>query len=390
VRKSLIFQGMMTVERMSEPSAKTDAVVVGAGVVGLAVARLLARSGREVVLLEAGAAIGAGISSRSSEVIHAGLYYPAGSAKARLCVRGNRLLYAFCEAHGVEHRACGKLVVATDEGQVEPLRALEAQARANGVPSLTLLSRAEVQALEPSLHAEAALLSNSTGIVDSHGLMQALLADAQQHRAVVALRSPALGGAPVEGGWVLEVGGEVPSRLQARAVVNCTGLGAPDLARRLQGIDSSFVPRAYHCKGSYFSLRGQAPFQRLVYPLHGPEGLGVHLTLDLAGRARFGPDAEWLEGDLAADAYTVDPARAKAFAAAIRRYWPGLSEGALEPAYAGVRPKLVGPEAAAADFRIDGPATHGVRGLVNLFGIESPGLTAALAIAEEVAGLLAD
>ncbi len=368
--------------------AVADVVVVGAGVVGLAVARALALAGREVVVVERETAIGTGTSSRNSEVIHAGLYYPTGSLKARLCVRGREQLYDYCAAHGVAHRRCGKLIVATDDGQRDALRALQAQARANGVTDVQWLDRDAALAMEPALRAVAALHSPSTGIVDSHGLMLALQGDAESHGAMLAFGSPVLGGRVVAGGIELDVGGSVATTLHARTVVNAAGLDAPALASRLAGLDPAQVPRAYRCKGSYFALTGKAPFSRLVYPLHDAAGLGVHLTLDLAGQARFGPDTEWLPDGAPLD-YRVDPARGDAFCAAIRRYWPALPDGALQPAYSGIRPKIAGPGEPARDFVIAGPAEHGVPGLVNLFGIESPGLTACLAVADEVVVRLA-
>lgn len=369
---------------------RIDTVVIGAGVVGLAVARALARAGREVVVLEAERAIGTGVSSRNSEVVHAGLYYPSGSLKARWCVRGRERLYAFCEAHGVEHRRCGKLIVATHAGQLPALQALQEQAFANGVDDVVRLSRDEVRALEPELQCVAALLSPSTGIVDSHGLMLALQGDAQAHGAMLALASPAVGGQVTADGIALEVGGEAGMTVLAQCVVNCAALRAPQVALSIRGLDPRHVPRARFSKGSYFSLAGRSPFSRLVYPMHEGAWLGVHLTLDLGGQARFGPDAQWLpEGARADDIdYRVDPRRGDAFYEAVRRYWPGLPDGALQPAYAGVRPKIHGPGEPAPDFMLQGPGQHGVPGLVNLFGIESPGLTSSLAIAEAVDGLL--
>mgnify|MGYP005750904011 CR=1 FL=1 len=363
-----------------------DCVVIGAGVVGLACARALAAAGREVIVLEAGERFGGGISSRNSEVIHAGLYYPPGSLKAQLCVRGRELLYAYCRERSIAHRRCGKLVVATSAAQIDELERIAARARANGVDDLQFIDRAEAARMEPQLNCEAALLSPSTGIVDSHGLMLALLGDAEADGAILVLNTPVLGAAVTAAGIELRTGGEAPMRLVARTVINAAGLGAPALAARIEGLPAAHVPRACFAKGSYFSLQARAPFSRLVYPVPEAAGLGVHLTLDLQGRARFGPDVEWL--DLPADAealdYRVDPARAAAFYGEIRRYWPALPDGALAPDYSGVRPKINAPGEAAADFRIDGPQTHGVPGLVNLFGIESPGLTAALAIAETV------
>ncbi|WIT11557.1 NAD(P)/FAD-dependent oxidoreductase [Paucibacter sediminis] len=368
---------------------QVDAVVVGAGVVGLAVARALARQGLETLVLERETAIGQGVSSRNSEVIHAGLYYPPGSLKARLCVRGKRLLYEFCASHQVAHQRCGKLVVATDAGQLAGLHALQAKAAANGVHDLQWLGAAEARALEPQLRCEAALLSPSTGIVDSHGLMLALQGELERHGGAVGLASEVRAIAPAAQGQVLSVAmpeGEQMA-LQARLVVNAAGLWAPWLAARTTGLAGlGTQPTAHYSKGCYFSLQGRAPFARLVYPLPQDAWLGVHLTLDLGGQARFGPDAQWLEGVATPDQldYAVAPERADGFYADVRRYWPGLPDGALQPAYSGVRPKIHGPGEPAPDFRIDGPAQHGVAGLVNLLGIESPGLTSALAIAEEV------
>lgn len=358
-------------------------VVVGAGVVGLALARCLAQRGREVVLLEAEDRIGTGISSRNSEVVHAGIYYPAGSLKARLCVAGNRALYAFCEAHRVDHRRCGKLIVAADEDQIPDLRALQARARANGVLDLQWLEADEVRRLEPALRAAAALLSPSTGIVDSHGLMRALAAEAESAGAALVLKSPVLGGRATAAGFEVEVGGEEPMSLLAGRVFNCAGLGAIPLAWRFEGARQASLPPlpTRWAKGNYYSLSGAAPFSRLVYPIPSQGGLGVHLTLDLAGQARFGPDVEWVDRE----EYDVDLRRAEGFYAEVRKYWPGLPEGALQPAYAGIRPKLHGPGEAAPDFLIQREEGHDLPGLVNLLGIESPGLTASLALAAEVA-----
>lgn len=355
-----------------------DAVVAGAGVVGLAVGRALARQGLETLVLERAEAMGTVTSSRNSEVIHAGLYYPSGSLKARLCVRGRDALYAFCESHGVEHSRCGKLLVASGDAQRAQLRRIAAQAAANGVHDLQPLSGDEARRLEPALQADEALLSPSTGIIDSHGLMLALQGDLERAGGLLVLRSPVQSVRPVDGGFELAVDG---APLRSRIVVNAAGLWAPSLARAIAGR----APPARYAKGSYFSLSGRAPFSRLVYPMPDAAGLGVHLTLDLAGQARFGPDVEWIAPATPDDIdYRVDPSRAAAFEADIRRYWPGLPAGALQPAYSGVRPKLSGPGEPAADFVIDGPPQHGVPGLVNLLGIESPGLTACLAIAEEV------
>jgi L-2-hydroxyglutarate oxidase LhgO len=364
-----------------------DAAVIGAGVVGLAVGRALARQGLETIVLERANAIGTGVSSRNSEVIHAGLYYTPGSLKARLCVRGKQLLYAHCEQAGVPHRRSGKLVVATDPAQVAGLQRLMDKGHANGVNDLSLLEAAQAQALEPALRCVAALLSPSTGIIDSHALMLSLQGDLERAGGMLALCSPVQAIRASNGGLhVLEVGGDEPMALQARYVVNAAGLWAPQLAAQTEALGAIHAPASHFSKGNYFSLAGAAPFQRLIYPVPQDAWLGVHLTLDLGGQARFGPDAQWLHGisDPALIDYSVDPARAEAFYADVRRYWPALPDGALQPAYSGVRPKIHAADEPAPDFRIDGPAQHQIAGLVNLLGIESPGLTSSLAIAEEV------
>lgn len=365
---------------------QVDAIVVGAGVVGLAVGRALALAGRETVVLEAERAIGTGISSRNSEVIHAGLYYPSGSLKARLCVAGRQALYAYCADRGIPHRRCGKLIVATGEAQRGPLAALAAQARANGVGDVQALTRDEALALEPELQCAAALLSPSTGLIDSHALMLSLQGDLERAGGVVALATRVeriVAGPP-------HAVRTADAEIAAPIVVNAAGLDAPALAARTEGLGPAFRPAAHYAKGHYFSLAGRAPFSRLVYPLPEAAGLGVHLTLDLAGQARFGPDVEWVAPDAEGRLdYRVDAARAPSFEAEIRRYWPGLPAAALQPAYTGVRPKLRGAGGPAQDFRIDGPAEHGIPGLVNLLGIESPGLTSCLALAEAVLDRLA-
>ena len=357
-------------------------VVIGAGVVGLAIARALASRGREVLILEAAERCGSGASSRNSEVIHAGIYYARGSLKARLCVAGRELLYAFCREHGIAHRRCGKLIVASHPGRVAQLATLRARALGNGV-ELTALDGAAARALEPQLECAAALLSPETGIVDAQALMLALLAHAEARGATLVCRSAVTGLTPADGAFRIAVNGAPPA-LEARTLVNSAGLDAPAVARLLQGAAARGAPVAWPCKGSYFALSGPAPFTRLIYPLPGRDALGVHLTLDLAGRARFGPDVEWVKERN----YAVDAARAAGFYAAIREWWPGLADGALHPAYAGIRPRIYGPGEPVPDFRIEGEAAHGVRSLVNLFGIESPGLTASLAIAAHVAALL--
>lgn len=359
---------------------RVDVVVIGAGVVGLAIARACARQGREVLLLERAEAIGTETSSRNSEVIHAGIYYPPGSLKARLCVAGRAMLYDYAESRGVPHRRCGKLIVATTAGEEARLAAIATGARACGVADLAMLTGAEARAMEPQLACEAALLSPSTGIVDSHALMLSLLGEAEAAGAMLALNAEVRGGGPIPGGLRLDVrdreSGE-ETTLAAALVVNCAGLRAPDLARRL----GAPAPVAHYARGSYFAVPGRPAFSRLIYPLPEPGGLGVHLTLDLGGNMRFGPDVEWIEGI----DYAVSAARGAHFEAEIRRYWPGLPAGALTPTYCGIRPKIAGPGDPAADFRIDGPKAHGLPGLVCLYGIESPGLTSALALAAEVA-----
>ncbi|NVE22084.1 NAD(P)/FAD-dependent oxidoreductase [Burkholderia glumae] len=366
-----------------------DCVVIGAGVVGLAAARASARRGWETVIVESESMIGTGTSSRNSEVIHAGIYYSAGSLKARLCVEGRERLYAFCEEHQVPYRRSGKLIVAAEDAQRGTLAELEAAARANGVTDLRRLSGDQARALEPALRCVAALESPSTGIVDSHALMLALLGDAERAGAVIAYRSPVIGGQVLHDGGPaieLEVGGAEPMTLRARRVVNAAGLYAQTVAGGLRGLPPESVPRARYAKGNYYSLAGRAPFSRLIYPVPEPGGLGVHLTLDLANQARFGPDVEWIdEID-----FRVDPARAARFYDAIRSYWPELPDEALQPAYAGVRPKLAHPPGGGDDFVIQSARAHGVAGLVNLYGIESPGLTASLAIAEQVIAALDD
>jgi L-2-hydroxyglutarate oxidase LhgO len=365
-------------------SETIECVVVGAGVIGLATACQLAREGREVILLEAAETFGTGISSRNSEVIHAGLYYKPGSLKARLCVDGKARLYEFCRSHGVAHRRLGKLVVASREAEIAALEAIKSKSEANGVMDLEWLDPAAVRKLEPEIVCVAALLSPSTGIVDAHGLMLALQGEAEEAGASIAFRAPVQGGVVEDNGFLLHVGGEQPMELRCRRLINAAGLGAQPLARALRGLDPKAVPPLHYSKGNYFSLTGKTPFTHLVYPAPDDTWLGVHLTLDLGGRARFGPDVEWLDR---LD-YSVDPARADSFYEAVRRYWPGLPDGALQPAYSGIRPKLTPAGVTGLDWMIQGPAAHGVPGLVNLFGIESPGLTSSLSIANEVIRLL--
>ncbi|WPH16440.1 NAD(P)/FAD-dependent oxidoreductase [Variovorax paradoxus] len=361
-----------------------DCAVIGGGVVGLAVARALALAGREVVVLEAEGAIGTGTSSRNSEVIHAGIYYPQGSLKARLCVEGKEALYGYAAERGVPHRRCGKLIVATSPEQVAQLEVIRAKAAANGVGDLVLLTAQQAMDMEPQLHCVAALHSPSTGIVDSHALMLSLLGDLENAGGMLALKSPIARAECGRDAIVLVA--EDGTALRCNTVVNAAGLLAPELARRFEGLPPAAVPTAYFAKGSYFTLSGRAPFSRLVYPVPEPGGLGVHLTIDLGGQAKFGPDVQWVK---AADDLVVDPARGNGFYAEVRKYWPALPDGALIPGYAGMRPKISGPDEPARDFMIDGPESHGVRGLVNLFGIESPGLTSSLAIGRHVERLLA-
>ena len=364
---------------------QVECVVIGAGVVGLAVARALALAGREVMVLEAASAIGTGISSRNSEVIHAGLHGSADWLKVRLCVQGRHMLYDYCEARGVGYRRCGKLLVATSEAELPQLQALAQRAAANGIDDLALLTSAQARALEPELKCVAALSSPSSGIVDSHGLMLALQGDLENAGGLVVLNSPVTGADCADSRIDLRTADG--TRLRTGLLVNAAGLQASALAATLTGLAPEQVPQTRFAKGNYFLLQGRAPFSRLIYPMPQVGGLGVHLTIDLGGQARFGPDVQWVES---ADDWLVDPARGEVFYDAVRRYWPGLPDHALQPGYAGIRPKLHGPDESACDFLIQGPATHGVPGLVNLFGIESPGLTSSLAIAEHVLALIAD
>jgi L-2-hydroxyglutarate oxidase LhgO len=358
-----------------------DTVVIGAGVIGLAIARTLALAGHDVLILEAQERFGTQTSSRNSEVIHAGLYYPPGSLKARLCVAGRELLYRYCAERGVAHRPIGKLLVASDATELPLLAHYAERAAANDVP-LQPLTAADIRCLEPAVHALAGLYSPSTGILDSHGFMLALLGDAEQAGALLVTRTPVTGGRITPRGILLETGGDAPFTLQSRLVVNAAGLFAQDVARRIKGFPQVAIPPTFYAKGHYFTLSGRAPFTHLVYPMPDHAGLGIHATLDLGGQCKFGPDVSgWSE----TPDYAFEEGLETKFYRAIRRYYPDLRDGALQPGYVGIRPKISGPAEAAADFCIQGPAAHGVAGWVNLFGIESPGLTAALAIAEEVA-----
>jgi len=357
---------------------RVDCVVIGAGVIGLAIARKLALAGREVIVLEAEDAIGTHTSSRNSEVIHAGIYYPKASLKARTCVEGKHLLYDYCASHGVPHRRCGKLIVATTEHQLGELAGIRDKAHANGVTDVDWIAKEDVARMEPELFCMGALHSPSTGIIDSHALMLAYLGDAEAAGAMLALKSPLERAMVRPDGFELWVAGSDP--IACSLLVNSAGLRAPSVAKRIEGYPAELAPCELYAKGNYYSLTRRAPFSRLIYPVPEPGGLGVHVTLDLAGQARFGPDVEWVERIN----YDVDPRRAERFYAAIRRYWPGLPDGSLSPGYAGIRPKTAGPGEPAPDFEIQGPRRHGVPGLVQLYGIESPGLTASLALARLV------
>ena len=358
-----------------------DCLVIGAGVVGLAVARELALAGREVVIAEAAEGIGTQTSARNSEVIHAGIYYPPGSLKARVCVAGRELLYRYLGERGLPHKACGKLIVATSEAQKPALETIMTRAKASGVDTLRWLSRAEAKAMEPEVRCEIALLSPETGVVDSHALMLSLLGECEAASGSLALNTPIIGWRREAGGFSVDFGGEDPATYSVRTVVNSAGHGAPKLLGRLDGFPAEHVPVQHYAKGNYFALTGKQPFSHLVYPVPEAAGLGIHATIDMGGRVKFGPDVEWVESD---QDLVVDPARAEKFYAAIRTYWPALPNEALVADYAGIRPKLHGPTEPMPDFRIDGPEAHGVPDLVNLLGIESPGLTSSLAIAEMV------
>ncbi len=364
---------------------RIDSLVVGAGVVGLAVADALARAGREVVITEAEAIYGSGVSARNSEVIHSGIYYAPGSHKARLCVRGKELLYAFCATHGVPHRRCGKLIVAHLPAQSDDLGGLLRKGEANGVTGLRLLERTDVLRMEPQLDVLQAIWSDTTGIIDSHGFMTALLGRSEAHGAALALKTRFVRATRRGEAWRVELADDhTTSTFEVGRLIIASGLNAPTLARAVEGLPAAQIPVQRYARGNYFALAGGSPFTRLVYPVPEKDGLGVHLTLDLAGQARFGPDVEWIDEP----SFDVNPVRMAAFYGEIRKYWPGLPDGALRPDYAGVRPKIYAPHEPAADFRLDGPAAHGLPGLVCLFGIESPGLTSAMAIGEEVVRML--
>ncbi len=364
---------------------KVDCAVIGAGVVGLAIARALAIERRDVILIEAAGQIGTGVSSRNSEVIHAGIYYPRDSLMAELCVKGRKALYGFCRSHKVAHENCGKIIVATTPSEEEALDQIAKRAALNGVDDVVRLTASEAERLEPELACAGALISPSTGIIDTHGFMVALQADMEAAGGLLALHSPVLSGRVRSDGIQLDVGGADPIRLLCRWVINSAGLGATSLARRIMALDTRSVPETYLVKGNYFTLTGSgSPFSRLVYPVPVAGGLGVHLTFDLAHQARFGPDVEWVQ----TEDYSVDPSRADAFYDAIRRYWPALKDNSLQPAYCGIRPKIAPRGSPQQDFMIHGPQAHGAPGLINLFGIESPGLTASLALADYISGLV--
>jgi L-2-hydroxyglutarate oxidase LhgO len=362
---------------------RTECVIVGAGVIGLAIARHLAQAGREVIVVEATEGIGTVTSSRNSEVIHAGIYYKAESLMARMCVAGKHALYRYCKAHGIPHKNCGKLIVATNAKEAEKLASIKAHAEANGVDDMKVLTGSEARSLEGALNCDAALLSPSTGIIDSHAYMLALRGEAEDAGAAFAFHTPLLRASVRHSEIVIETGGDAPMTLSCNLLVNAAGLDAPHVARNIDGMPEALIPKPYLAKGNYFSCSAKAPFSHLIYPVPEPGGLGVHLTLDMAGQARFGPDVEWVDRI----DYAVDPKRAELFYPAIRRYWPTLPDGALMPSYSGMRPKIVPPDIASQDFVIQGPADHGIDGLINLFGIESPGLTSSLAIADRVGEL---
>ena len=360
-----------------------DVIVIGAGAVGLAVARSLALRHREVIVLEAEEAIGTQVSSRNSEVIHAGLYYEEGSLRARFCVEGKKQLYAYCQSHHVEVNACGKLIVATSREELEVLDQLMEKGRINGVDDLVLIDGSEANALEPELECLAAIVSPSSGIFDSHGYMLALQGEIEGAGGAIAFHSPVRQITPDANGLILSVGGSQPIDISANCVINAAGLGAIGLAKKTVGLGAKFIPVPHYARGNYFTISGRAPFERLIYPVPQNAGLGIHYTRDLGGQARFGPDVEWIdEID-----YEVNVSRAETFYESIRTYWPALEDGALQPAYTGIRPKIQEPGGPMPDFLIQDPKVHSIPGLINLFGIESPGLTSSLAIGEYVAEL---
>jgi len=370
---------------------RVDCVVIGAGVIGLAVAREMALQGRETILLERESAFGTISSARNSEVIHAGIYYPKDSLKAKLCVEGNRLLYEYCRSHQVATQPYGKLIVAADDTQINDLQAILYKAKNNGVPEIKMISEKEAKALEPNLQCSAAILSSSTGIVDSHGYMLSLLGGFEDAGGMVAYQSPLISAKPIGqnaiGGFELEIGGSDGMKIQTKMLINCAGMSAPAVAKKIEGLKPEQIPKAFFAKGNYFSLSGKSPFKHLIYPIPEPGGLGVHLTLDMGGQAKFGPDVEWLDIDAEEQVdYTVDPKRSEGFYEAVRRYWPELKDGSLQPDYSGIRAKIVPPNSPSGDFCFDTPKEHGLAGLYNLYGFESPGLTSSLAIARYLEG----
>lgn len=370
---------------------RVDCVVIGAGVIGLAVAREMALQGRETILLERESSFGTVSSARNSEVIHAGIYYPKNSLKAKLCVEGNRLLYEYCRTHQVATQPYGKLIVATDDKQIEDLQALLYKAQNNGVPDIKMITSDEARRLEPQLNTRAAILSSSTGIVDSHGYMLSLLGGFEDAGGMVAYQSPLISASPIgeqaRDGFELEIGGADGMRIQTKLLINCAGMSAPAVAQKITSLANDQIPKAYFAKGNYFSLSGKSPFNHLIYPIPEPGGLGVHLTLDMGGQAKFGPDVEWLAIEKEEEIeYTVNPKRGEGFYEAVRRYWPGLKDNSLQPDYSGVRAKIVSPNQPAGDFYFNTPNQHGLEGLFNLYGFESPGLTSSLAIAKHLEG----
>ena len=371
---------------------QVDCVVIGAGVVGLAVAREMALQGRETILLEREGSFGTISSARNSEVIHAGIYYPKDSLKAKLCVEGNRLLYEYCRTHQVGTQPYGKLIVA-DESQMNDLQAILYKAQNNGVPGIKMISGEEAKILEPKLRCSAAILSESTGIVDSHAFMLSLLGGFEDAGGMIAYHSPLMSAKPIgqsaEGGFELDIGGADGMKIKTKILINCAGMSAPAVARKIEGLHQDQIPKAYFAKGNYFSLSGKSPFTHLIYPIPEPGGLGVHLTLDMAGQAKFGPDVEWLEIENEEQIdYTVNPKRGEGFYEAVRRYWPELKDNSLQPDYSGVRAKIVPPNTPAGDFCFNAPQDHGLQGLYNLYGFESPGLTSSIAIARHLEGLI--
>ncbi len=370
---------------------RVDCVVIGAGVIGLAVAREMALQGRETILLERESAFGTISSARNSEVIHAGIYYPKDSLKARLCVEGNRMLYEYCRTHHVATQPYGKLIVASDDSQLDDLQAILYKAQQNNVPEIKMITGEQAKSMEPELQCSAAVLSASTGIVDSHGFMLSLLGGFEDAGGMIAYQSPLISAKPIgskaQDGFELEIGGSDAMKIQTKLLINCAGMSAPAIAKKIEGLAQEQIPKAYFAKGNYFSLSGKSPFKHLIYPIPEPGGLGVHLTLDMGGQAKFGPDVEWLEIDDENQIdYTVNPKRGESFYAAVRKYWPGLKDNALQPDYSGVRAKIVPPNVPAGDFCFNTPKDHGLEGLFNLYGFESPGLTSSLAIAKYLEG----